>query len=718
MKKDPFHPTEHVGRIENSIEAGSHLVYVRTDDLAGASVQSRWRWPLFIRTRRVSNIHTDAVGRLAQEQGFNKKSHDQSNSSFILHLPKARRSAWVQCSYQLLFSLFLLLPLGLMGQPHYQVLIIGAGASGSMAAIQAGRLGATVLLIDAGPWVGGMLTSAGVSAIDGNHQLPSGLWEEFRDSLYAEYGGPQAVSTGWVSHTLFEPKIGQRIIRNMIDKTPGVSLQLSSQVEGLRYQAGIWTGQLIAEDGKFSLFSANILIDATELGDVAAALGVGADIGMDASTASRESFAPALVPVWARANNIIQDLTYVLTLQDYGLGSDKSIPQPAGYDPSDFSCACDTADPSTHGQPLIDCAKMMTYGQLPRQKYMINWPNCGNDYYLNLLEVLPHERPALLEAAKQHSLRFLYFLQQELGLQHLGLAEDEYPTADGLPLIPYHRESRRIHGLVRLNLNHLSHPYEQPEPLYRTGIAVGDYPIDHHHKKQPNAPDIDFINIKVPAYNVPMGALLPAGFPHFIVAEKSISVSNIVNGATRLQPVVIGIGQAAGVMAALAAQKGRSPEEIPVRQVQETLLDQSAYLMPFLDVPPDDPHWKAIQKLGATGVLKGSGVPYKWANQMWFYPDRRVTEFELLDGLRAYYPDLRNRWDASGQYLRPTYLRQLLQDLQPAVLLDQAWKKCGLGDELENSHVFTRREIAVLLEEVLAVFDLNVGITGDVIRDF
>lgn len=649
---------------------------------------------------------------LSQEQCQHKKSRVLRASSLVQRSLGAMRTLltyWLLTPfYPLILSLLCLLPSIVAAQSHYQVLIIGAGASGSMAAVQAGRLGASVLLVDSGPWVGGMLTSAGVSAIDGNHQLPSGLWKEFRDSLYAEYGGPEAVSTGWVSHTLFEPSVGQRIIRNMLDKTPEVSLRLHTQVEGLRYQAGKWIGQLATEDGNFSLFSADILIDATELGDVAAALGVGADIGMDENTASKENFAPA------RANNIIQDLTYVLTLQDYGPGSNKSIPRPAGYDPSEFACACDTADPSTKSSPLIDCAKMLTYGQLPRQKYMINWPNCGNDYYLNLLDVLPHERPALLEEAKLHSLRFLYFLQQELGLKNLGLAKNEYPTADGLPLIPYHRESRRIHGLVRLNLNHLSHPYEQEEPLYRTGIAVGDYPIDHHHKKRPDAPDIDFINMKVPAYNVPMGALLPAGFPHFIVAEKSISVSNIVNGATRLQPVVLGIGQAAGVMAALAAQAACSPEEVPLRQVQNTLVQQGAYLMPYLDVPPEDPHWAAIQRIGATGVLKGSGVPYKWANQMWFYPQRRVTEFELVDGLRPYYPSLSSRWDASGQYLQPDYLRLLLHDLAPGADLDSSWEKLRLGDNLADEHIFTRREIAVLLEELLNVFALEVDISGRV----
>ena len=50
---------------------------------------------------------------------------------------------------------------------------------------------------------------------------------------------------------------------------------------------------------------------------------------------------------------------------------------------------------------------------------------------------------------KHYTMCFVYFLQHELGFNTLGLADDEYPTADKLPFIPYHRESRRIHGLVR-----------------------------------------------------------------------------------------------------------------------------------------------------------------------------------------------------------------------------------------------------------------------------
>ena len=97
----------------------------------------------------------------------------------------------------------------------YDVVIVGAGTSGTAAAIQAARSGADVLLVEEHEWLGGMLTSAGVSATDGCYKLRGGIWDEFRDSLEAHYGGPEALKTGWVSHVMFEPSVGARVFRNI-----------------------------------------------------------------------------------------------------------------------------------------------------------------------------------------------------------------------------------------------------------------------------------------------------------------------------------------------------------------------------------------------------------------------------------------------------------------------------------------------------------------------
>ena len=66
------------------------------------------------------------------------------------------------------------------------VLIIGGGASGVTAGIQSARMGAATLIVEETEWLGGMLTSAGVSAVDGNYDLPAGLFGEFREHL-ADY---------------------------------------------------------------------------------------------------------------------------------------------------------------------------------------------------------------------------------------------------------------------------------------------------------------------------------------------------------------------------------------------------------------------------------------------------------------------------------------------------------------------------------------------------
>lgn len=593
-------------------------------------------------------------------------------------------------------------------QQSFDLIIVGGGASGTAAGISAGRLGTKTLIIETTPWLGGMLTAAGVSAIDGNHRLPSGIWGEFKSELEFYYGGPEKLTTGWVSNTLFEPKVGNEILKKMASGVEDLTVSFESEWKTAQYKDGLWTVTFTA-NGKTETVTAPLLIDATELGDVAAAQGLTYRLGMDARSEIGEEFAPE------QANDIVQDLTFVATLQDYGPNANKTIPKPANYDPAEFACACAHSDPTTDDAPTLDCGKMLDYGKLPNGKYMINWPNCGNDHYVNLVELTSSEREIEIEKAKQTTLRFVYYIQHELGFRHLGLAEGEYPTKDQLPMIPYHRESRRFQGLVNFTLPYVRTPHGAPSPLYRTGIAVGDYTIDHHHKKNLAAPAIDFIKIRVPSYNVPLGSLIPADHPGLILAEKSISVSNIVNGASRLQPVVLGIGHAAGVLATVALEQNKPLLDVSIRRVQQLLLDQKAYIMPFLDMNPTDVHFQSMQKAGAAGIFKGEGVPYLWANQTWFYPDRLVSEFEMIEGLRSIYPQLQEFWGASGDYLTMARLLVFLKMIKPELKeedLLSAWNNGNFETDFSLEKKLNRREVSILLDELLNFFEKEVDWDG------
>ncbi len=535
----------------------------------------------------------------------------------------------------IIYFFSLLLVIETQAQTTYKtdVLVIGASASGIAAGIQSARMGVNTMITEPTTWLGGMITAAGVSAFDGNHSLPSGLFGEFREALHKVYGGPSKVSTGWVSNTLFEPHVGDSIFKSMVLQTKGLTVKYQFQFLRVLKNNDTITGAVFVDEPtnqQITIYARQV-IDATELGDVLANAGAPYSLGMEASADTGEDIHVS------ETNDIVQDITYVAILKDYGMGVDKTIPKPKNYDPSEFDGACtdyyfNTANP----KPNVDAIKMLNYGKLPNQKYMINWPNRGNDIYLNVVEMDEANRQSELIKAKEQTLRFIYFIQHQLGFKNLGLADDEFPTHDKLPLIPYHRESRRVKGLVRFDVRHIAKPFDAPSPLYRTGIAVGDYPIDHHHKKNIKAPQhLEFY--PVPSFNIPLGSLIPQLVSGLIIAEKSISVSNVVNGTTRLQAIALLIGQAAGTLAALSVQQNLDAQEIPVRKVQLGLLNSNAYIMPYYDVSLSHNHFVAAQKIGATGILKGEGVPFSWANRTLFYPDSLVNRLALIKDLADFY---------------------------------------------------------------------------------
>lgn len=609
-------------------------------------------------------------------------------------------------------ALLLLFAIGTLfshAQNEVDILIIGGGAGGTAAGIQAARMGARVQIIEGTPWLGGMLTSAGVSAIDGNHEMPSGIWGEFQKRLRDHYGGAKALATGWVSHTLFEPSVGNNILQEMAD-IPNLDIAFKATYTEV-VKAGEGWSITYNQNGKSFTTKTNILIDATEIGELLPLVGADFRLGMDAKSDTGEKEAPET------ANGIVQDLTYVLLLEDVGTkkGRKGLVRKPSNYNPEAYACACKREDGEMFGG-VSGCEQMLNYGKLPNNKYMMNWPNCGNDFYLNWPELTATERGQKLQQAKAFTQGFVYYIQNELGFRNLRVAQ-EFPTEDDFPMIPYDREARRIRGKTFLTVDHLERPYEFN--YYRTGIAVGDYPIDHHHDKNPNAPEIEFINIKVPSYNVPLGSLVPETVENFIVAEKNISVSNIVNGATRLQPVVLGIGQAAGALAATAIQRNKKPSEVSIRQVQNALLESQAYVMPFYDVKKEDSGFASMQRIGATGILKATGIPYKWANQTWFYPERVVSEYEWKMGLLPFYPELKNT-PASGAALTLSFVKSVLEKIDSnhaTIDFKTNWGPWGVQQEFSETTPLNRRTVSILTDRILHPFAIEIDWNGDIMRN-
>ena len=587
---------------------------------------------------------------------------------------------------------------------EYDVIVIGGGAGGTSAAIQSARNGAKTLLIEETNWLGGMLTSAGVSAIDGNYKLPSGFWGEFKDSLVSHYGDLESLKTGWVSNVLFEPRVGNDILKSIAKKEKNLKILYSTKVNSVLNLDTVSYNFIVKSSN--GSFSTKILIDATELGDILPMVDEEYSVGMDDKEKYDEDIAPN------EKNNVIQDLTYVMILKNYN--KNVKIEKPINYDPSEFYCSTASINCPKSDKALWSPKQMMNYGELPNDKIMINWPIYGNDYYSNILEMNPDQREEVFKKAKEKSLKYLYYIQDELGYENYSLSDDEFDTKDNFPLIPYYRESRRIEGITTLSLNYIKNPYDQIHDLYRTGVIVGDYPVDHHHDAHPDRkslPQLAFYPI--PSYSIPIGSLISKKNSNFLVAEKSISVSNLVNGTTRLQPVVLQIGQIAGLIASESIKNNINTHEIDIRDIQLKILNNGGYVQPYLDVEKDHPYFKAYQRIGSTGILKGTGINVGWSNQTWFYPEDKIDFLNLIQDLKPYY-DL-DKYELNDLKISSIFQWISLISGKDINEIEKTWKSLGLNNFNKNK-IINRGEFAIIVDYFLKPFQsFKIDFNGDII---
>lgn len=487
-----------------------------------------------------------------------------------------------------------------------EVLVVGGGTGGTAAAIQAARRGAKTILVSEFGWAGGMLTSAGVSAPDGNELIAfqTGIWGAFLQELANRQ--PGGLDHGWVSFFTYEPRIGAEIFADWIAQLPNLQWIQGQTPEAVLVQESCVTGVRFQS----VTVRATITIDATELGDLLALAHIPHRWGWELQSEFNEPSAP-ISPNTLTQRYPVQAPTWVVVMRDFGTQTAPKIPQPPHYDAAKFQSALAQHTPEA----------FLNYGRLPGNRFMINWPIAGNDYGEGVGRLVQAEekRWEFLDEAFCHAQGFAHFIQTQFG-QRYGLAEDTFPDAviggGAFALHPYYRESRRLIGMTTLHEQDIL-PKGQvaPLPIRVTAqgceiaentcqsIAIGNYANDHHYPSG----DIPLKPKSIrwggrwsgTPFTIPYGCLVPQTVDGFLVGEKNISVTHIANGATRLQPVVLGIGQAAGMAAALCVEHQCQPRALSVRSLQNALLEDSiapAAVIPLFNLPPSHPDWLKWQR--------------------------------------------------------------------------------------------------------------------------
>ena len=495
----------------------------------------------------------------------------------------------------------------------YDVVVYGATAGGTVAAIAAAGEGADVLLVEPGRNLGGMVTG-GLSHNDyGDRSVIGGMALEFYRKVAAYYGKPLYYWRGP------EPHVGEQIFRDWLEEA-GVKVLFENRVTGIVKRHGAIERIILSGGGTVS---GRVFIDASYEGDLMARAGVSYTVGREAVSDYGESWAgrrailpdghqmqPRVSPFDEKGNllplintePIVGEGEADRAVQGYGfrlIVTDDvenmiPFPEPDHYDPGQFELV------KRHYERYPDAGNMVhLWPTLPNGKTDMN---SSGPISTNVVDGLNWEYPdadyerrdEIWQLMKEYTLGLLYFLSHDPSVperirqetQQMGLCRDEFTGNDHWPHQLYIRSARRMIGEYVLT----QHDLEQDTVKY-DAIGMGSYNMDVRHVQRTWIPvsrfpelhyevyNEGYVSIPVAPYEIPYRSLLPQYDEcSNLIVPVCISASHVAYASVRMEPQYMIMGQAAGVAAAMAVKENRPVHRIELSLLREKLAAQDQVL--------------------------------------------------------------------------------------------------------------------------------------------
>src|SRR5687767_9814604 len=444
------------------------------------------------------------------------------------------------------------------------VLVVGGGPAGLGAALGAVQAGARVILAERYGFLGGNATAALVLPLMSFHpQMPTKERRGATTLLPTDHGPGEAVVGGVLATLLkrlvsvggaipptlatgyvvpFDPEWFKLVALDLLDEA-GVQLLFHAFASGILGENQVEGVVFETKSGPLAI-RAKVTVDCTGDADVAVQAGTPTEVG--------------------RNDGLVQPMTLMFRMAEFHRAA---FEQYVKENPAQWR--------GVHG--LWDLVRKATEAgelKLPREDILFFATPHEGEVSVNSTRVTRVLGTDVwdLSYAEWMSRRQMRQIAEFLRRYVPGF-EKSYVMQSGVNVGV--RETRRIVGDYQLTADDVLSARK-----FDDAIARGAYPVDIH-----NPTGTGTILKRLPpgeAYDIPLRSLMPKNAEGLIVAGRCISGTHEAHSSYRVMPIVMATGQAAGVTAALAAQRGVRPRALGTKEIQHELLRQGASLRKVL----------------------------------------------------------------------------------------------------------------------------------------
>lgn len=482
----------------------------------------------------------------------------------------------------------------------YDVIVVGGGPAGIMSAMASGELGASTLLIEKNGFLGGAATASVLGPISPFHykdeQVINGLPQKFVDRMVEEEGSTGHMKTldqygsgdslGFYDREKYKYCAAEMLLER------GVDILYHSFLADVDCTDRKVTGlTVISKGGERIHFDAHVIVDATGDGDVAVRAGENYVIGdaethkMSPSSAMFEMCNVDTEKVFRYIQENPDDFEFlsdIVPLREFsprlkqhyfvGQGFKKLVKQAVEAGDLEF------------GRDSV----IVLNGIHPNSMHFNATRICG----YNATDV---EERTLCEIDGRRQINSV----SEFMIKYVPGFENAFVSVTNSDIGV--RETRHIEGLYTLTGEdaYEGHKFEDV-------VSRGYFPIDLHNPDGKEGYGNGGVwQVLKDTFDIPYRSLVPKHIDGLLLSGRCISGTSEAHGSYRTQGGIMGIGQAAGVAAALCAKNGVQPREQDVKEIQQALIQLGASV--YRDEKKMQEEKKRLRKLAQDYIKTNEG---------------------------------------------------------------------------------------------------------------